>query len=198
MENMLWIVALIVVALSFSFGTQKLMQERTITIDSQATLSPDGAGWIETKRWYYYYGMSPMASSSLYTGKAFNITHWLDNRDRELPMSIAEVGENRQYTVQLIEPIMPGGEVHDTTTIYGQNIAKQEGDIWTYQGDPVYGYEKNNYLETITLPPGAEIISVEPKPNRQFFKNGSAIVVFQATRKGNEKFIHTIKYKLAK
>lgn len=198
MENVRWFLALMLVALTFSFGSVKFMEQRTLAVDSHVKLLPDGSGSIETKRWYNYYGIFPMTSSSLYTGGACNITHWMDNRGRELPISVAEIDGNRQYTVQLIEPVTPCAEVNDTTIIEGPNLAKQQGDIWTYQGDPIYGYEKNIYLQTITLPKGAEIISVEPSPNRQFVQDDSPTVVLQATRGSNEKFAYTIQYKLAK
>ena len=60
----------------------------------------------------------------------------------------------------------------------------------------MYGYRKNLYLVTIRLPKGAEIVSVDPKPVQQFVRDGMPTVRFQAVRDCNQKFEHTIQYRL--
>jgi hypothetical protein len=54
------------------------------------------------------------------------------------------------------------------------------------------------YLVTIQLPKGAEIVSVDPKPAQQFVRDGLPTVRFQALRDCNQKFEHTIQYRLPK
>ena len=170
-----------------------------MTDETQVTLIADGTGSNVSKISYPYLDWFPMTSSSIWTGLGpYVITHWIDSQGRELPMTVSTIGENKQYTVELAEPVLPGEQVRETLIGESPQMAKEEGGLWTYRGDPVYGYRKNMYLVTIQLPKGAELVLVDPKPAQQFVRDGLLIVRFQAIRDCNQKFEHTIRYRLPK
>ena len=199
-EDAAWYVTLILVAAASALCMFRLMGgEGTLTHESHVKLSADGSGTNVSKISYYYYGLSPKTSSSMWTGKGpYKFTRWLDSRRRELPMSVATIGENVRYTVQLVEPVTPGQEFRDTLTGESPKMAEKQGDLWTYRGDPQFGHPQNCYLETVQLPKGAEIVSVDPEPAQQTVQDDLPTVRFQAIRGCNEKFTHMIQYRLPK
>ncbi len=199
-ESAAWFLALIfVAAVSAAIASWLLSPGGTLTVESQVTLAADGAGSEVSKTSYPYLGWSPMTSSSIWTGLGpYTITHWIDSQGRDLPMTVSAIDGNRRYTVELAEPVLPGEQVRETRIGESPKMAKEEGGVWKYRGDPVYGYRKNMYLVTIQLPRGAEIVSVDPQPAEQSVYDGLPIVRFQAVRDRNQKFEHTIQYRLPK
>ena len=199
-ENVAWLLALILAAAaSAAVAFWLWFPGGTLTDESQVTLLADGSGSEVSKTSYPYLGWFPMTSSSIWTGMGpYTITRWIDSQGRELPMTVSTIGANRRYTVELAEPVMPGEQVRQTLVIENPKMARQEGGLWTYRGDPMYGHRKNLYLVTIQVPKGAEIVSVDPKPAQQLVRDGLPTVRFQAIRDRNQKFEHTIQYRLPK
>jgi hypothetical protein len=173
----------------------------TMTEESQVTLLADGSKSTVSKVSYRNpAGLFPTTSLSLWTGDGpFAITQWLDGQGRELPISVATIGGNRQYTVQLAEPIMPGDQVSYTTTTEAAKMARKQGETWTYHGGQKWGGKGQKFfLETVQLPRGAEIVSVEPKPAQQLVRDGLATVRFQAVVDQEHELAYTIQYRLPK
>jgi hypothetical protein len=199
-ESAAWFALLIVIAaVSFVLMSWLMGRDGTLANESLMKLSADGSGTSVSKTSYQYNGLFPMTSASMWTGAgAFKFTRWLDNRGRELPMSVETTGKNMRYTVQLLQPVRPGEEFSETVFGEGPKMAEKKGDLWIYRGDPQFGYPHNSYLATVQLPKGAEIVSVDPLPAEQTVQDGLPTVRFQATRGCNEKFTHTIQYRLPK
>ena len=172
-----------------------------MTEESQVTLLADGSKSTVSKVSYRNpAGLFPTTSLSLWTGDGpFAITQWLDGRGRELPISVSTIGGNRQYTVQLAEPIMPGDRVNYTTTTEMAEWAARKGETWTYhEGRSWGGKGRKFFLETTRLPRGAEIVSVEPKPAQQLVRDGLPTVRFQAVVDQDHELVYTIQYRLPK
>jgi hypothetical protein len=199
-EDAAWYVTLILVAAASALCMFRLMGgEGTLTHESEVKLSPDGSGTEVTKISYHYYGLSPMTSANIWSGVGpSKFTRWIDSRGRELPMNVSTNEKNKQYTVQLVEPVMPGDEVRETLFAESPKMAEKEGDLWIYRGRWEFGHEKNSYLETVQLPKGAEIVSVDPEPVQQSVQDALPTVRFQAIRSRNEIFTYTIQYRLPK
>lgn len=196
-ENLAWIVAVAVVAMATMFlSVTWLTPRRTLAIESHVTLAPDGAGIQVSKVWYSIAGPFAMTSSQLYTRGNATLTRWIDNRGRELPIRTATIQGNKRYTVQLLEPVMPGDEFHSTTTVEIPKMAVKQGDVWTCVMDPVYGYDQNNFLSTVQLPKGAQFVSSDPAPDQQLVQDALPTLRFQATRQAGEKFVCKILYRL--
>jgi hypothetical protein len=200
-ENMTWFVALILLALAVNYSTVRLMDwGLRLTEESQVTLLADGSGTVVNKVSYRYQGFWPMTSYSLLSGDpSYTIKQWLDGQGRDLPVSVSTVDGNRQFSVQFAEPIMPGDQVNYTTTAERRNMATKQGNTWTYQGGQKWGGKGQKfYLETIRLPPSAEIVSVEPKPAQQFVRDGQQTVRYQAIVDQDHELVYTIQYRLSK
>jgi hypothetical protein len=198
-EGTAWGVALAVVAIGSAYFTNWLMLSQGRLIhESHVTLTPDGAGSQVFKVSYPYLGLSPLTSASTYTGAGtYAITQWIDDHGRELPLRVSTVDRNRRYTVEFVEPVMPSEQVSYTLKAMSPQMAEKQGDAWMYRGDPMYGCGTNVFLATVDLPPGARIVYVDPPPARQSVSPaGLPRVVFQGTRGQNEKFVHTIVYRL--
>jgi hypothetical protein len=200
-ENMAWFLILILVAIVSNQLTFRLMDwGLRMTDESQVTLLADGSGTSVNKVSYRYRGFLPMTSTSLLSGDAsYNITQWLDGQGRDLPISVSTIGGNRRFTVQFAEPIMPGDQVSYTTTAERPKMATKQGETWTYQGGQKWGGKGQKfYLETIQLPRGAEIVSVEPKPAQQLIRDGLQTVRYQAVIDQDHELAYTIQYRLPK
>jgi hypothetical protein len=198
-ENMTWLTALILLAAVINYSTFRLMTWGiTMTDESQVTLLPDGSGLAVNKVSYRYQEFFPMTSASLWSGDpSYTITQWLDGQGRDLPISVSTIDGQRQFTVQFAEPIMPGDQVSYTTTAERPKMATKQGEIWTYQGGQKWGGKGQKFfLETIRLPPGAEIVSVEPKPAQQFVRDGLQTVRYQAIIDQDHELEYTIQYRL--
>jgi hypothetical protein len=92
---------------------------------------------------------------------------------------------------------MPGDHVSYTTTAEQPNMATRDGETWTFHGGQKWGGEGRKYfLETIRLPQGAQIVSVEPKPSHQSVQDGSEVLRFQTTVDQDHELRYTIQYRL--
>jgi hypothetical protein len=200
-ENMAWLLALVLVAAVSNYVTVRLMAwGTTVTDESQVTLLPDGSGSTLHRVSYRYQGFFPLTSASLLSGDAsYTISQWLDGQGRDLPISVSPTDGERRFTVQFAEPIMPGDQVNYTTTAKSANMATKQGETWTYHGGQKWGGKGEKFfLETIRLPQGAEIVSVEPKPAQQLVQDGLPTVRFQAVVDQDHQLAYTIQYRLPK
>jgi hypothetical protein len=68
--------------------------------------------------------------------------------------------------------------------------------VWIFTGEYNLGEGINQIHSTVTFPPGAEIVSVEPKPTRQFKAGAAPVVEFEARLGRNERWRYTIQYRL--
>lgn len=198
-ESVAWFIGLILVAVVSSQLTLWLMTAgMSMTDESRVTLAPDGTGVAVHKVSYRYQGFLPLTSASLWSGApTYAITQWLDAEGRDLPISIETIDGQRRFTVQFVEPVMPGDRVSYTTTATWPKMATHDGDTWTYHGGQKWGGAGRKYfLETIRLPTGAEIISVEPKPNQQSHEDGHNILRFQAVVDEAHELSYTITYRV--
>jgi hypothetical protein len=200
-ENVAWFLALMLVAAVSNYFTMQVMDwGLTTTDESQVTLLPDGSGSAVHKVSSRYRGVFPLTSFSLWSSdSSYTITQWLDGQGRELPVSVSSVGANRKFTAQFIEPVMPGERFSYTTTAERAEMAKKQGETWTYRGGWKLGGRGQEYVsETIRLPRGAEIVSVEPKPAQQFVRDGLPTVRLQAIVDQDHQLEYTIQYRLPK
>ena len=80
-------------------------------------------------------------------------------------------------------------------TVLPQAATFEDG-VWTYKTDILYSVRQNRLKITVNLPPGAKVVSVEPKPALELEQEGRTTIRFQASRGMNEKFAYTIRYEL--
>ncbi len=222
-EDVEWYLVLILVAAAIALFTLWLGIPRDVlvpTVETYVSLAPDGAGTEMMKVSYTYSGWVPRTSFPFTTSDANARIRWVDSQGRELPATVSTSEGQRHYTVRLVEPVMPGGQVHYTQVTKTPALATIKDDLWTYRGERAFGAEKDRsppapqlvvgptlvdsrerkaeFSETVQLPEGAEIVKVDPKPLGLFIWNGTPARFFTATRGRNEAFTYTIQYRLPK
>ncbi len=78
-------------------------------------------------------------------------------------------------------------------------MAMKKGETWTYHGGQKWaGKGRKFLLETVQLPKGAKIVSVEPNPAQQFIRDDLPTVRFQAVVDQGHELRYTIQYRLSK
>jgi hypothetical protein len=202
-ETAAWFLALLLISTGSNQVTFHLMSWGiTMTDESQVRLSPDGSGASVHKISYRHQYLLPLTSITFHSGDpTYYISQWLDGQGRDLPVTVSTptAGRMRHFTVQFAEPIMPGDQVNYTMTSGWAVMAAKQGDIWTYYGGQKWGGNGQKFfLETVLLPQGAEIVSVEPKPTQQFVRDGVPTVRFQTVVDRDHPLDYTIQYRLPK
>ena len=120
----------------------------------------------------------------------------MDGQGRELSATATPVDDYDRYTVGLIEPVYPG-ERHSYVRVTDcPNAAEREGDVWSYSAARVESYGTNEFVETVVLPEGAEIVSTEPWPVARFDVDEQPVLRFAAKRGCDEQFRFTVRYRL--
>ena len=149
---------------------------------------------------------------------------WVDSQGRELPATVSTSEGQQHYTVRFVEPVMPGDNVRYTQITETPALATRQDDLWTCRGERSFGAEKDGsppapglvvgsslvdsrerkaeFSETVQVPKGAEVVSVEPKLTTRFagwLTWGSTLALWSTETRGrNEAFTYTIQYRLPK
>lgn len=201
LERRVWLVVLIVaaaVASSAAHGEYDWLFDggQKLSADSLVTLAADGAATSVTTITQTHSGMSSMTSFPFHAPKTWTV-RWVDSHGREMPYTTTPRGSHIRYDVSLPPHIESGEPTVYTRMAEIPQAATQTDDVWTYAGDTEYGFEQNDFTATVLLPPGAELVSVEPKPVLEFTPNGLLAFRFQGARGRNEKFEFKVRYRLA-
>ena len=167
----------------------------SLTSEACVTLAADGSGSEVTEMSFVHQGPLARRGFNFHApdGAVFRFT---DSRGRELPFTTSEQDGHVRYDVSLPCPLMPGRRFSYTRTQQHPKSATEQGGIWTYSTDFSYGYDTNEFSQTVVLPEGAEIVSVTPWPVASFTLNNRPTVRFEGTRGPNERFKYSVRYRL--
>jgi hypothetical protein len=95
------------------------------------------------------------------------------------------------------DPIMPREWFSYRRITDNPTQAVKAGEFWVCRADWSFGSQAYRYTETVTLPQGAEIVSVTPKPDGRIEHHGAGPELrFLADRDPGEHFGYTIRYAL--
>ena len=169
----------------------------SLTSDGCVTLAPDGSGLEVTHMSFVHQGTLARRWFNFYAPKSREL-RFTDTHGRELRFATTTTPEPGRvgYRISLPRPVMPGRRFSYNRTQQCPKSATEEGDIWTHSNDVSYGYDTNEFSQTVVLPEGAEIVSVTPWPVATFTLQGKPTIRFKATRGSNERFKYTIQYRL--
>ena len=168
----------------------------TLTSEGCITLAPDGSGSAVTEMSFVYEGTSARRGFNFHAPKSAKI-RFTDGRGREMPFTSSQQNGHVRYDVRLRRPVMPGRRFSYTRLSECPNSATEEGGVWTYSADVSYGYDTNKISQTVVLPEGAEVVSVQPWPVAKFTLSNKPIVRFEATRGHDGPFKYTVQYRLS-
>jgi hypothetical protein len=171
------------------------LQRGGLTSEGYVTLAADGSGSAVTEMSWIYQGMLARRGFTFFAAKGA-VLRFTDSHGRELPLTTTEQQGHIRYDVTLLRPVMPGRRFSYTRFQDNPQCATEKEGVWTYSTDYSYGYETNEFSQTVVLPQGAEIVSVTPWPVATFTLRGRPTVRFEATRGRNEPFKYTIQYRL--
>jgi len=167
----------------------------SLTSDGCVTLAADGSGSTVTEMSVVYQGLETKESFNYHAPKEMAL-RFTDSRGRKLPFTMSPQDGHVRYEVDLNRTIWPGQRFSYTRAQESPKCATREGDVWTYSMDYDYGYGTNEFSETVVLPEGAEIVSVDPWPVAVFTLTSRPTLRFEATRGRNEPFKYTVQYRL--
>ena len=167
----------------------------TSTRQACVTLAPDGSASVVTDVSCQYEGSGRRTGFTMHVPKSWSV-RWVDSCGRDLCATAAPVNGQHCYYVSLGKPVYPGQRYSYVSTADIPNAAEREGDVWTYSTDHRYDYGTNEYVDTVVLPEGAEIVSATPWPAATFTLNNRPTVRFESKRGYNEHFEYTIQYRL--
>ncbi len=220
-ENTIWFLALILVPAALASGYFFSRGVPAPTIESYVTLAPNGAGTEVMNVSYRHSGFVPRSSFPFTTSDVAASIRWVDGQGRELRASATTSNGQRHFTVHLVEPVMPGEQVRYTQITETPASATKKEDLWTCRTDRAFGVEKKGhppsasqlvvgpllqdirepkaaFRDTVQLPEGAEVVSVDPQSAGGGTWDGTPARIFGATRGRNEAFTCTIRYRLPK
>ena len=203
-ERTAWLVGLIViVVVVVEYATPAVYRaivghdrQPSLTHEGYVSLAADGSGSTVTKTSWTNKGVVPVVSGPFECGSQ-STNRWIDGRGRELPVTVTTRDGRSRYTVNFIDPVMPGERHTYKRVTDDPALATQEGDLWTCRADWGFGPQDYGYTETVVLPEGAEIVSVDPEPDRQFVRVGAPVLRFKAILDRGEHFKYTIQYRLS-
>jgi len=200
-ERRLWwygyVVCVVAVILVKSHDLQPVVVREAIMVhDGYVTLASDGSGTTVTRTSSPNQGVVPAVSFPFDVPSGATV-RWVDQHGRELPVTVSTEDGRDRYTVGLIDPALPGERLTYKRISETPGLASKEGDIWTCRADWGFGPQSYRYNETVLLPKGAEIVSVNPEPDNRFVAStGQPVLRFGADCGSNEHFIYTIQYRL--
>jgi hypothetical protein len=166
----------------------------SLTSNGCVTLAADGSGSDVTEMSFIHQGTLATRGFNFHAPEGA-ILHFTDSHGRELPVVILSEHGRVRYDVSLLRPLMPGRRFSYTRTQECPKLATEQGGVWTYSADFSYGYDTNEFSQTVVLPEGAEIVSVKPWPVAKFTLKNRPSVRFEATRGHNDPFKYTIQYR---
>ncbi len=195
LERRLWLAACVVVAIAvsswyshgFEFGGGQL------SADSVVTLAADGSATSVTDITQTYHHRPQ--TFPFHLPKECKV-RWIDPQGQEMSHKVSSAGIHNRYDVTVSENAVVDGTMKHTRITETPEAATFENGIWTYKSDILYSVRQNRLTITVNLPPGANVVSVEPKPTVELEQKGHTTIRFQASRGMNEKFAYTIRYEL--
>lgn len=167
----------------------------TLTRQACVTLAPDGRASVVTDVSCQYEGSGRRTGFSFPAPRSWSV-RWIDSCGQELSATATPVNDQHCYYVRLNKPVYPGERYSYVSMADVPNAAQREGDVWTYSTGQTYHYGTNEYVDTVVLPEGAEIVSATPWPAAAFTLNNKPTVRFESKRGCNERFEYTIRYRL--
>jgi hypothetical protein len=141
-----------------------------------------------------------------------------------LPATFTTANGQRHYTIQLIEPVMPGEQVRYTQVTQCPAQAGEKDGLWTCRISRAFGGDQGalppdaqvvaglpapdpdvkeppaHFWQTIQLPKGSEFVSTDPQPVMWGTCIWGDVPArgFQANCSRNKPFTCTVEYRLPK
>ena len=190
-ERWAWNVAIIVASISVPVGAmwpwlRMAVVGSHMTSHRAVTLSADGTAHMDTVYSLPNTLPYPIHERVIYGGGRLEESQfippaessWSDGWGRKLAVCREPAGANIREVITLVAPVPAGAEFKLRHT--GTHKATLSGDVWTFYMNQVWGYDHEDYTDTVTLPPGATVVSTKPEPVAREVKDGRLVIRFEA------------------
>ena len=168
----------------------------SLTSEGCVTLAADGSGSEVTEMSFVDPG-TPTRMGLNYVAPEGAVLRFTDSHGNELPAETFSEQGGIRHVVRFPSRVMSGRRFSYTRTQeYAESAAEKDG-VWTHSAEFSYAYDTNEFSQTVVLPEGAEIVSVQPWPVAKFTLNDRVTVHFEATRGHNDPFNYAVQYRLA-
>jgi len=196
MERKLWIVACMIVAIATSSWTahQFGLGGNWVSDETLITLSADGSVTSATELAQPYSSFHRPKDYPFFAPKEHKL-RFVDPQGNDMPVKVVPGESHDRHEVTLTKEVFSDdGTMRHTRISDVPKAAKFEDGVWTYRNDIMYGTKENRFSITVCLPPGAEVVSVEPTPTLEMDQEGRTTLRFQGERGSNEKFAYAVRY----
>ncbi len=201
LERFAWTIAIAVVWASPFIGHDLWigLGAGETTRSTNITLKADGSGTMETSTEYLLlyrpgdvqmYSVGSIPAVQLIPA---NESPYTDGFGRRLAFRREPAGPNHRDVIPFAEP----GQRHFLTETSKIN-AQREGDHWKFTtGLTTEGSRQHNrYSDTVTLPPGAVLVSAEPAPVGQEVRDDAIVLHFYREGSPNQSWKYIVTYRL--
>ena len=165
--------------------------------DGVVTLAADGSGSAETNLSFTNDGIDTVKHFNFYAPEGCE-AKFLDGEGKELPFTISQPAESDhvRYDVDLRRWAWPGVRINYTRLEQGKQWAAEDQGVWTYASDYSYGYDTTDFIQTVVLPPGAEVVAATPWPATVYTLGDRSALRFEGVRGRNDRFKFSVQYRL--
>jgi hypothetical protein len=170
------------------------------------TLSADGSAQEQIEWEMQNRSLTPLSEFPLSNGGSVSHTTLVPASDspysdalgRKLAVRREPAGLNHRDLIQFVEPVPPFARftLKSSSPWPWHTRATREGEVWTVQETLGPSSVRIRYVQTVALPPGAEIVSVDPLPKDQQNQEGRMVLRLEAEPIAGQQWKWTVKYRL--
>lgn len=196
-ERRLWVIACVVAAAAVSSWTRDRsdLGGGSLTDRTLVTIAPDGSATsvadIEQSHSSYH-----LPKEFPYFAPKEQRVRFLDPEGGEMPAKMTPADTHIRYDVTLSKAAFSSGKIRHTRISEIPKAAMLEDGVWSCEYDVMYSLRESRFTVTVSLPPGARLVSASPAPALEFDLGGRAALRFHATRGRNESFNCKMRYEL--
>lgn len=197
LERRLWIAACVLVAMAVSSWTSMAwnLGGGGLTTRSEVILNADGSAEKRTECVRQYSSYYRPSSFTLYTPKECSL-QVLDASGMELPLKTTPTDKQNRHEVVLTDDAFVDGAVHYTQVMQLRAAATLADGVWTYTDGLRHVGKERTYSITVLTPPGAEVISTDPKVEVQSTDGDRSKVRFEGVAANDVQYLFTVRYEL--
>ncbi len=215
-----WVWKALIIAAALSLGLiigcrgrwpwlKPMLSGSQMTSQRTVTLHADGTGQMETTYSLVNDSGITIRERAIYKGGSISQTRivpadestWSDGQGRKLAVRQELAGENICQIIALLDPVRAGEPftLHCAERLQAASESrfwKRQGDLWSFSMSQNWGFGRDHYFDTVVLPLGAQIVSVEPKPVALEIRDGVPTVRLEATRIDGQRWKYEVNYRL--
>jgi hypothetical protein len=171
---------------------------------STVTLNADGSAQEQIEWEMQNRSLAPLTEFPLHSGGSVAQTTLLpasdspysDGLGRNLAARREPAGPNHRDVIQFVEPVAPFARFTLKSSFPWHGRATREGEVWTVKQTLGPSSVRIRYVQTVRLPPGAEMVSVDPLPKEQQTQDERVVLRLESQPIAGQQWTWTVKYRL--